>query len=245
MPDKVNQGELLAQLANEIGTAGEEHDDAMTALLKGVKDGLLEISGGLTSLTALIKAKGGDGDEGMGGDDDEGDGDEGDDDEGDEGDDSAGYDRMDKGQGGDEFVDATQFVLQTEARLRNVEAMLKASRKREQRLEKLVIASMEHNARMQAGLGQAMAPLAKAVMTTNERLLSLPAAPGRRLPQRAAERHGIDGGKGGQTIPMQTLAKALQEKIISEEQLRSYRLSGQFVPDKTAHEATAVKVRAL
>ena len=250
--------------ADRIAAEGKDRDGALTTLAKGMADGL-------RGLVDLVKGTRGkphvepDGDEGMGGaggepkpeddkpSDDEkptegGEGGEGGEDEDNEDepeDGKPGYEDMRMGgKPGDEYVDATEYILALEKKVGEQGTELKA-------LRKAVAAGNKDVAEVKALLSgfveiyaATVAPLQKAVLGISESLLDLPAAvhnPGLDA-RRAAARHAVETAA---KIDVVKLAKGMKARLIDESQASYFKRHGKFDDDEKVNAELVEKVKAL
>lgn len=246
--------------ADAIAAAGKDKDGAITALAKGVSRGLGE-------LAALLK--GGrmraepDGDEaagggappakpgadkpvegGDGGEDEEPEGDEpdGDEPDGDEaGGGGPGYEDMRMGgEPGEEYVDATEYVLALE---KKVDRLQKSADRSNRELREL-------RTTLNGFIGayaSTMGPLAKGVLNLHESLAELPAAvhnPGLDA-RRAAVRHAIAPTEAPNGIDVVKLAKGMKNRVITEDQARHFKVHGRFAQDDAENTRLLEAVKAL
>ena len=253
--------------ADRIAAEGKDRDGALTTLAKGMADGL-------RGLVDLVKGTRGkphvepDGDEGMGGaggepkpeddkpSDDEkptegGEGGEDEDPDGDEpADGKPGYEDMRMGgKPGDEYVDATEYILALEKKVGEQGGEIKA-------LRKAVAAGNKDVAEVKALLTgfvesytATVAPLQKAVLGISESLLDLPAAvhnPGLDA-RRAAARHAVEAAakKDETGIDVVKLAKGMKARLIDESQASYFKRHGKFDDDEKVNDELVQKIKAL
>ncbi len=252
MPDSTLQlSDIEANIANadRIAAQGKDRDNALTVLAKGM-------SNGMAALLELVKGKraelppeeppadGGEDDEPPAEGEGEGEGE----DEGEDG--KPGFEDMRMGEGaGDEYVDATEYVLGLQKQVARQGSEIKA-------LRKAVNAGNGDLRAIRAELGafvEAYAattvPMAKGMLSLHESLLELPAAvhnPGYDA-RRAAVRQAVNnaGGDAPNGIDVVKLTKGLKSRIIDENQSRAFKLTGRFVDNEAENAALVERVAAL
>lgn len=252
--------------ADRIAAEGKDRDGALTTLAKGMADGLR----GLVDLVKGTRAKPPvepEGDEGQGGGeqkpeagsdkpaDDEkptegGEGGEDEDNEDEPEDGKPGYEDMRMGgKPGDEYVDATEYILDLEKKVAEQGGEIK-------RLRKAVATGNKEIGEVKQLLGSFIesyaattAPLQKAVLGLHESLLDLPSVvhnPGLDG-RRASVRHALDtASKKNETgIDVVKLAKGMKARIIDETMSTNFKRFGVFTDDEKLNTELVEKVKAL
>lgn len=243
MPEVQNDRGELEMLAEkivaEVGASEAPRDNALVTLAKGMSE----------ALTTLVKGKAmpkgdsdvEDEDEASGRqDNDEGatpDDKDDDTDDGDEG--GATYEDMRMGQPGDdaEFLDATEFLAA-------MSADLKAMRKGQASLRAELTAIRQENADLRAtvkaldgasrrDVGGVLEAMAKGVIGLHETLRSTPLVPAASLsPSMQGKfrvvRESLDGVEKSTNITTEQMFKAIQTRLIDEDQYRAWK-AGQLV----------------
>lgn len=238
----------LDKLANEIGTEGQRADGAMNDLVKGMRDGFGQLAALIKGIgKAEGKPEGKPEPEEKGEDDDhaEPDGDEDGEEKGDgDGDEpDPGYLRK-----GEEFVDATEFVLGMDARLARLE---KADREQKALISKLLAhqeSLMAQNRQLAEVVAVSVAPLMKGVLDIGQRLGAAQGANAVTESNRAAIRAGLDAAGKAPTavdgLDNAKLAVALRKGVIDDATLRSYRRTGKFHEDEAKNAETIKSIQA-
>ena len=256
--------------ADAIVAKGKDHDGALTVLAKGMSDGMGKLLDLLKGRPIPPKAEP-DGDEGGEGGEKEpgaegGEGAEGkegaegaekkpevdNEDEDGDGEGKPGFEDMRMGKDGtDEYVDVTEYVLALEKKIAAQGATI----------GKLHKAVKTGNAQIAALTGRMEAffevyaantlPMQKAMLGLQESLLDIPAAthtPGvdgaraavRHALQDAAKKAADDTG-----IDVVKLSKGLKSRVLTEDDLRSFKRTGRFVEDEAVNAELVKKVSAL
>lgn len=245
--------------ADAIAADGKDRDNALTVMAKGMADGIRALAG---AAVALSKGKGDDkaagakvddGDEDEADDKGKGDGDEDDasDGDGDEPEDKAGpgFEDMGKGrEGEDVMVDVTANVLAIEADMAALRKENKGLRKMLKAQDAKIDGVTDQLNRLAGGLAATLAPMNKALVRVSDQLLDLPAAV--HDPGLARRRHAVRAvaegtGDGSVLLDKVKLAKALQARVIDEDQLGLYRRTGKFSGDQAVHDDKIKAIAAL
>jgi len=250
-PDTVDYASLRNQ-AEQIAEIGQAEDSVLGELAKGLSVGILSLLSPLAKAKKVAKADEGkkvamtmaEDEEEVEGDEDA-EGDEGDEDaEDNEGADEPGYDDMQMGDSwtGAETdddqttVDVTEY-LQSLAKAVNGLHMRLDNIERGQRADRATIKSVRSDlAQVSVGLAQTLAPLSKAVVTTQRMLLEVPEETidlrdSARARQRARARHRVASNTPAVDLDMVKLAKAQAAGIIDEYDLRHFKAHGAFPRD--------------
>lgn len=252
----------LDDLANKIAASGLAEDALTSDLVKGMKGAVDEIKTQMGGLLELVKGRkpppADDAKDSEDGGDDK-DEDEEDDKDGDD-DDAGGYRDMQMGSpdpmiNGTQAWDVTQFCQDLDANVRNMavgHAELHASQEKLiKRLAKSEKANLELSRALAGALGSIalmQSELAKAVTGLSGRLIAEPESVVDVAALAARARATSSAGKRDERITQVRLAKALNERIISTDQLHAFKRTGQFVitnPDAPVPEAAAMNTTLI
>lgn len=237
------------RIIGEIATSGQSGDAVLGELAQGLNKAVATLSDLGLGLLALAKGKSKPEDD----DDDE---EEESDDEGEGDDDPAGYEQMAMGADapqGDRVIDATQFILQTAARIGTLEKAQKKQGALISELREQNARLIEQNAQLGRMVQQSasatvsmLAPLAKAVSEQRTSLLDTPAKPitPRERPKSPPPPSGGYIG-GSERREAQTLAKAFNTGVIDADMKSLYRNERRFSPDATVDAQKRAELAAI
>jgi len=177
-----------------------------------------------------------------------------------------GYEDMELGAEG--YVDVTEFVSamhkgqtatfnllkQVNKRLEKTELRLEKAEKDNARLTELVEGSIKLTAGTVGPLTKGVLELSTRMAAVSERPMELGGeAPWKAPTRRALARHGVDvNGEATTTVPLggdkstevRILAKAMGKRIIGEDAMRRFNMTGMFVEDEAANAEIRASVLA-
>jgi hypothetical protein len=240
----------LKKVAETIGTAGSSDDAILTAMQKGIVDGL-------NTLADLFKGKGKPPMKEEPEEEGEEEPEEGEEEEEEKGDGSPGYQDMEMGapSPSGEFVDGTQFMLDAMAHLHKADANVQILTKAVSKLTRTVTELRAENIAIRGAIADSALsnanvtiPLAKAVIDIRESMGQIPAASPTPRPRLGAGGSVVVAAAyigGSKEAEKKALSKALGAQIIDSAHVALFHQTRQFAQDEADAKALRTQVEAL